>query len=98
VTACVTERLLALLVRQITPPPHSLAALTPHLTPHLKQTQVLQLVVMDEDLIGGGKVMGVTQLPLRDVSLCATPQRATQPPALLPGSGSLRMRRCCHEN
>jgi hypothetical protein len=53
---------------------------------------------MDEDLIGGGKVMGVTQLPLRDVSLCATPQRATQPPALLPGSGSLRMRRCCHEN
>lgn len=29
--------------------------------------QVLQLIVMDEDLVGGGKVMGVAQLPLNQV-------------------------------
>jgi hypothetical protein len=29
--------------------------------------QVLQLIVMDEDLIGGGKVMGVAQIPLKEV-------------------------------
>lgn len=29
--------------------------------------QVLQLIVMDEDLVGGGKVMGVAQMPLKQV-------------------------------
>lgn len=30
-------------------------------------SQVLQLIVMDEDVVGGGKVMGVAQMPLKEV-------------------------------
>lgn len=31
--------------------------------------QVLQLIVMDEDLVGGGKIMGVAQMPLKQVGV-----------------------------